>query len=67
MKLSVFGSEEGEFVPCFNLERAKNETDEEFVSTIEKSASMIIGEISNKEYLSYCAIGGTMPWLTGFL
>jgi hypothetical protein len=47
MKLLVFGSEEGEFVPCFNLERAKDETDEELVSTVEKSASMIIGEISD--------------------
>ena len=47
MKLPVFGSEEGKFVPCFNLEHAKDEIDEELVRTVEKSASMIIGEISN--------------------
>ena len=61
MKLLVFGSEEGKFVPCFNLERAEDETDKEFVSTMEKSISMIIREISSKEYLSRRVIGGTMP------
>ena len=61
MKLLVFGSEEGKFVPCFNLERAEDEIDEELVSTMEKSASMIIGEISDREYLSRRVIGGTMP------
>jgi hypothetical protein len=61
MKLAVFGSKEGEFVPCFNLERAADKMDEEFVSTVEKSTSMNIGEISDKEYLSHHAIGGTMP------
>jgi hypothetical protein len=45
------------------MERAMDETDEEFVSTVEKSTSMIIGEISDKEYLSRHAIGGTMPRL----
>jgi hypothetical protein len=60
INLPVFGSEEGEFVPCFNLERVKDKTNEEFVNTMEKSASMIIGEISNKKYFSHRAIGGTM-------
>ena len=63
MKLPVFGSEEGEFVPYFNPERAKDETYEELVRTMEKSASMIIGEIFDREYLSHCVIGGTMPRL----
>jgi hypothetical protein len=39
MKLPVFGSEKGEFVPYFNLERAEDKTDEDFVSTMEKSTS----------------------------
>ena len=67
MNLPVFGSEKGEFVPCFNLKRAKDETDEELVRTMEKSASMIIGEISDREYLSRRVIGGTMPRLNHVL
>lgn len=63
MKLPVFGSEEGEFVPCFKLCRSEDETDEEFVKAIEKGATMLLGEISDKEYLSRRAIGGTMSRL----
>jgi hypothetical protein len=62
MKLLVFGSTEGEFYPCFNLRRAEDETDEEFVSFMERFAPTIHGEIS-EEYLSRRAIGGTMPRL----
>ena len=61
MKLPVFGSEDGEFSPCFYIERAADETDEEFIAEVETSASLIIGEISKKEYLSRRVIGGTMP------
>jgi hypothetical protein len=43
MKLPVFGSEKGEFVPYFNLERAEDEMDEDFVSTMEKSTSRLLG------------------------
>lgn len=63
MKLPVLGSEDGEFCPCFYIERAADETDKEFVSEVEASSSMIIGEISKREYLSCHAIGGTMPRL----
>ena len=63
MKLPVFGSTEGEFCPCFYLTRAEDETNEEFVSEMEQSASKILGEISEREYLSRRTIGGTMPWL----
>jgi len=63
MKLLVFGSVEGEFYPCFYPTRAEGETDEEFVSEVEQSTSKILGEISEREYLSRRAIGGTMPQL----
>jgi len=63
MKLPVFGIAEGELCLCFYLTRAKDETDEEFVSEVEQSASKILGEISEREYLSRRTIGGTMPWL----
>jgi hypothetical protein len=53
-------------LPVFNLERVIDKTDEEFVSTMEKSASMIIGEISDKKYFSHRAIGGTMTWFQVF-
>lgn len=62
-KLPMFGSEDGEFCPCFYIERAADEMNEEFVNEVEMSTSMIIGEISEREYLSRRAIGGTMPWL----
>lgn len=65
MKLPVFGSAEGEFCPCFYLTRAEDETDEEFISEVEQSASKILGEIFEREYLSRCAIGSTMPRLNG--
>jgi hypothetical protein len=51
MKLPVFGSTEGEFYPCFNLRRVEDETDEEFVSFMERYATAILGEIL-EEYLS---------------
>lgn len=57
MKLLVFGSEDGEYVPCFKLRRAEDETDEEFVEAVEKSATLLLGDISEKEYLSRRAIG----------
>lgn len=63
MKLPVFGSEDGEFCPSFFLQHAEDKTDEEFVSTVEQSASMINGEISEKEYLFHRVIGETMPQL----
>lgn len=63
MKLLVFSSVEGEFCPCFYLTCAEDETNEEFVSEMEQSASKILGEISEREYLSCHAIGGTMPLL----
>lgn len=31
--------------------------------TVEQYASMILGEVSEKEYLSRRVIGGSMPWL----
>lgn len=52
MKLPVFGSVEGEFYPCFYLTHMEDETDEEFVSEVERSASKIVGEIFEREYLS---------------
>ena len=63
MKLLVLGSAEGEFCLCFYLTRVEDETDKEFVSEVEQSAYKILGEISEREYLSYRAIGGTMPRL----
>ena len=63
MKLPIFGSTEGEFYPCFYLTHVEDETDEEFVSEVEQSASKILGEISEREYLSRRTISGTMPWL----
>ena len=63
MKLLVFGSVEGEFCPCLYLTRVEDKTDEEFVSEVEQSASKILGEISEREYLSRRTISGTMPWL----
>ena len=63
MKLLVFSSAEGEFCPCFYLTRVEDETDEEFISELEQSASKILGEIFEREYLSRRAIGGTMPRL----
>ena len=63
MKLLVFGSAEGEFYSCFYLTRVEDETNEEFVSEVEQSTSKILGEISEREYLSRRAIGGTMPRL----
>lgn len=47
----------------FFLARAEDETDEEFVTEVERSTSKILGEIFKKEYLSRRAIGGTMPQL----
>ena len=41
----------------------EDETDKEFVSEVEQSATKILGEISEREYLSHRAIGGTMPRL----
>jgi len=41
----------------------EDETDKEFVSEVEQSATKILGEISEREYLSRRTIGGTMPWL----
>ena len=52
MKLPVFGSEEGEFCPCFYLKQAEDEMDEEFIAEVEESASKILGEVSEREYLS---------------
>ena len=63
MKLPVFGSAKGEFCPCFYLTRTEDETDEEFISELEQSASKILGEISKREYLSHHDIGGIMPRL----
>jgi hypothetical protein len=63
MDLPVFGSEGEEFCPCFYLERARDESDEEFVQSVEQSASKILGEISEREYLSHRAIDGLMPRL----
>ena len=63
MKLPIFGSAEGEFCPCFYLTRAEDETDKEFVIEVELCISKILVEISEREYLSRCAIGGTMPRL----
>lgn len=60
--MPVFDSEEGEFCPCFYLQRAEDETDEEFVAEVEQSASKILGEVSEREYLSHRAISG-MPRL----
>ena len=57
----VFGSAEGKLCLCFYLTLAEDETDEEFVSEVEQFASKIIGEISEREYLSHCSIGDTMP------
>jgi hypothetical protein len=61
MELPVFDSEEGGFCPCFYLWRAKDETDEEFVNEVEQSASKILKEISEREYLTCRSIGGMMP------
>ena len=63
MKLPVFGSAEREFCPCFYLSHVEDETDEEFINEVEQSASKILGEISEREYLSRRAIGCTMPRL----
>ena len=63
MKLPIFSIAEGEFCLCFYLTRMEDETDEEFVSEVEQSTSKILGEISEREYLSRRTIGGTMPWL----
>lgn len=63
MKLPVFGSAESEYVPCFKLRRADDETDEQFVKAVEKAATLLLGDITDKEYLSRRAIGGTMPRL----
>lgn len=63
MKLPVFGSAEGEYVPCFKLQRTADETDVEFVEAVEKAAVLLLGEVSNKEYLSCRAIAGNMPRL----
>ena len=63
MKFPMFGSEDGEFCPYFYIEHALDETDEEFVAEVEASASLIIGDISEKEYLSHRVIGWTMPRL----
>lgn len=63
MRLPIFGSEGEEFCPCFYLERVRDESDEEFVQSVEQSASKILGEISEWEYLSRRAIDGLMPRL----
>lgn len=63
MKLPVFSSEEGEFCPCFYLKRIEDERDEEFIAEVEESASKIVGEVSEREYLSCRAISGMMPQL----
>jgi len=63
MRLPVFGSAEGEYVPCFGFQRDPRETDKEFVSFVEQAASLILGEVTEREVTSRQAILGNMPRL----
>ena len=67
MKLSVFGGEEGEMCPFFSLQHIEDETDKEFITYVESTIALVLGKISDREYLARRAIGGTMPLLNRIL
>lgn len=67
MMLPVFGGEEGELCPCFSLQHIEDEIDKEFITYVESTIALVLGELSDREYLTRRAIGGTMPLLNHIL
>lgn len=67
MKLPVFGSAEGEFVPVFELERDPKQSDKALLRSFERETTFLLGEITDKEYQSRRDVGGTLPRLNRIL
>jgi hypothetical protein len=63
VNLLVHGEANGVPFPCFGIKLSDDEIPKEFVATVEQEAWEIIGDISDKEFLVWRAIAGTMPWL----
>jgi hypothetical protein len=63
VNLPVYGEADRVPFPCFGIALSEDETHEDFVSIMEQEMREIVGDISNKEFLTQRAIAGTMPQL----
>ena len=63
VNIPVYGPTKGVPFPRFGIELLEGESAEDFVSSMEEGAREIIGDISDREFLTWWAVGGTMPHL----
>jgi hypothetical protein len=63
VSLLVFSDGVGVPFPRFDVKRAEDMTSDEYVTAVEEGTRDILCEMSNKEYLAWRAIRGTMPYL----
>ena len=63
MKVPVFGSEARIPFSRFGQSLGEGVTEDSFVSEVEEATVGLVGKISEREYMSWMVVVGTMPWL----
>jgi hypothetical protein len=63
VNVPVYGPAGGVPVPRFNRELPANEDKKAFAAEVEEGARLIVGKISDREYLARKVDGGSMPRL----
>jgi hypothetical protein len=61
--LPVYGPADGIPFPRFGIKLSEDETPEEFATAMEQEVREIVGDISDKEFLTWRSILGTLPQL----
>ena len=59
----IFGPEAGIPFPRLGQSLGEGVTEDSFVSEVEEATIGLVGKISEREYTSWRAVAGTMPWL----
>ena len=63
VNILVYGLAEGVPFPRFGIKLLEGESVEDFMSSMEEGAWEIVGNIFDREFLTWRAVGGTMPHL----
>ena len=63
VKVPVSGPKSGIPFPRFGRSLGEGVTEDNFVADVEEATVGLVGKISEREYTSWRAVAGTMPWL----